>query len=324
MEPDVAIQVEHLTKSYPPQRRGADATLAVDDVSFSVGRGEVFGFLGPNGAGKTTTAQILTTLLPPSSGQARIMGYDVVRDRLDARRFMGVVPEVSNVYEEYSAWDNLVFSAKLYGLDGAARARQAELLLREFALWDRRASRAAEFSKGMKRRLCIAMGLMHGPSVVFLDEPTSGLDVQSTVGIRETIRRLKANGTTVFLTTHNMDEAARVCDRVAIIHRGRIAAVDSPRNLSSTVSTLVSVEVTFEGDGDWSAGLSSLSGVDEVTHEDRRWRLRTATAGKVIAAVVEWSRAQGIAIAAVNTVEPSLEDVFVALTAGPAPVAGAK
>ena len=288
--------------------------LAVNEVSFSVGAGEVFGFLGPNGAGKTTTVQMLTTLMRATSGHASVMGHDVARQPLEARRVMGIVPEVSNIYEEYSAWDNLIFTAKLYGLGRSDREQHAESLLREFDLWERRASRSAGFSKGMKRRLCLAMGLMHRPSVVFLDEPTSGLDVQSTIAIRETIRRLKAQGSTVFLTTHNMDEAARVCDRVAIIHRGTLAAIDTPRNLSAAATRLVTVEIVFERDGEWTEALSALPTVSDVRHEAERWKLRTAAPAKVIPALLDWSRSQGLVISAINTVEPSLEEVFLHLT----------
>jgi ABC-2 type transport system ATP-binding protein len=158
------------------------------------------------------------------------------------------------------------------------------------------------------------MGLMHDPRVLFLDEPTSGLDVQSSIAIRDTIRRLKAGGTTIFLTTHNMDEAARVCDRVAVIHRGRLAAVDTPLNLAAAASSLVTIEVFFERDGDWAAELSRVPSVTEVVREGERWKLRTAVPSQVIPAVVDWSRAQGLAISALNTVSPSLEEVFVQLT----------
>jgi len=214
----VAIEADRLTKRYRAEQRDGPGVLAVDRVNFSVAAGEVFGFLGPNGSGKTTTLRILTTLTRITSGRALVMGHDVATERLTVRRLIGIVPEVSNVYDEYSAWDNLLFTARLYGMARRLREERATLLLQQFDLWDRRASRAAEFSKGMRRRLCLAMGLVHQPRVLFLDEPTSGLDVQSARAIRDTVRALKAAGTTVFLTTHNMDEAARVCDRVAIIH----------------------------------------------------------------------------------------------------------
>jgi ABC-2 type transport system ATP-binding protein len=276
--------------------------------------GEVFGFLGPNGAGKTTTVHILTTLIRASGGRASVLGEDVERNPLAVRRVIGIVPEVSNIYEEYSAWDNLIFTARLYGLGRVVREERAQELLTRFDLWDRRASRTAGFSKGMKRRLCIAMGLMHGPRVLFLDEPTSGLDVQSSIAIRDTITRLKAGGTTVFLTTHNMDEAARVCDHVAVIHRGRLAAVDTPQNLGAAASSLITVEVFFERDGDWATGLAGLPSVTEVVREGKRWKLRTAAPSQLISAVVDWSRAQGLTISALNTVSPTLEEVFVQLT----------
>jgi len=313
----VAIEADRLTKRYRAERRDGPGVLAVDRVSFSVAAGEVFGFLGPNGAGKTTTLRILTTLARITSGRALVMGHDVATERLTVRRLIGIVPEVSNVYDEYSAWDNLLFTARLYGMARRLREERATLLLQQFELWDRRASRAAEFSKGMKRRLCLAMGLVHQPRVLFLDEPTSGLDVQSARAIRDTVRALKAAGTTVFLTTHNMDEAARVCDRVAIIHHGRLAAVDTPRHLSAAASRLIAVEVTLDDRRDWSGQLAELPDVCAVERDEDRWRLRTAAPASVISAVLDWSRTRGLTINAMNTVAPSLEEVIVHLTPGP-------
>lgn len=179
-----AIEVEGLTKIYGQGQRGVKPVLAVDHVSFQVRQGETFGFLGPNGAGKTTTINILTTLLPPTTGAARVMGYDVAREAYRVREQIGIVPEISNIYEEYSAWDNLMFTGRLYGVSRIERERRAEELLSLFGLWEKRSVLSESFSKGMKRRLCLAMGLMHHPRLLFLDEPTSGLDVHSVLVIR--------------------------------------------------------------------------------------------------------------------------------------------
>jgi len=309
-----AIEVEGLAKTYNEGRRGVAPVKAVDGVSFTVRCGETFGFLGPNGAGKTTTINILTTLLPPSGGTARVMGHDVVTDAYGVREEIGIVPEISNIYEEYAAWDNLMFTGRLYGVPRRERERQAEDLLRAFSLWEKRDVLSVGFSKGMKRRLCLAMGLMHRPHVLFLDEPTSGLDVQSVLVIRDMIRRLRAEGVTIFLTTHNIEEASQSCDRVAIISYGHLAAVDSPENLKATFAGMQSVEVAFTGGDAGAAGLETLPGVHEVRRNGDKWRLYTDVPGQVIPAVVDCARSCHLTIASLNTLGPSLEEVFVKLT----------
>ena len=311
---DQAIEVAELAKTYNEGQRGVTPVRAVDRISFAVHRGETFGFLGPNGAGKTTTINILTTLIPPSGGTSRVMGHDVVTDAYGVREEIGIVPEISNIYEEYSAWDNLMFTARLYGVPKGERERQAQELLRAFGLWEKRSVLSAGFSKGMKRRLCLAMGLMHRPHVLFLDEPTSGLDVQSVLVIRDMIQRLRAEGVTIFLTTHNIEEASQSCDRVAIINYGKLAAVDSPNNLRAAFSGMQSVEVAFRN-GDASAvDLGALPSVREVRHNGDKWRLYTDAPGAVIPAVVDWSKASGLDIASLNTLGPSLEEVFIKMT----------
>jgi ABC-2 type transport system ATP-binding protein len=308
-----AIEVEGLTKIYGQGRRGVTPVLAVDHISFAVRQGETFGFLGPNGAGKTTTINILTTLLPPTEGAARVMGHDVVKHSYGVREEIGIVPEISNIYEEYSAWDNLMFTARLYGVPRAERERRAKELLTAFSLWEKRDTLSEGFSKGMKRRLCLAMGLMHRPRVLFLDEPTSGLDVQSVLVIRDIIRRLRDEGVTIFVTTHNIEEASQFCNRVAIIARGHIAAVDTPENLKATFQGMQSVEVAFCDECD-AAALSGLSGVREARRFGDKWRLYTDAPGMVIPVVVDWARQQGLTIASLNTLGPSLEEVFVQIT----------
>jgi len=201
MSPESAVEVSNLTKYY-------DDLLAVDHVNFEVKRGEIFGFLGPNGAGKTTTIRMLTSLTKPSGGTAKIFGYDILNETLAAKRFMGIVPEISNVYDDLSAWDNLMFTGELYQVTKTEREKRAKDLLEMFGLHDRRNEKAKVFSKGMKRRLTIAMGLINNPQLLFLDEPTSGLDVQSVLIIRDIVRELNQKGVTIFLTTHNIEEAS--------------------------------------------------------------------------------------------------------------------
>ena len=205
-----AIEARNLTKYF-------DKFLAVDHINFSVERGEIFGFLGPNGAGKTTTQRMLTTLLTPTGGDININGHALDHDAYPVKRQMGLVPEESNVYTELTAWDNMMFTGRLYRMGKAGRADRAKELLETFGLWEKRDVKAENFSKGMRRRLSIAMAIIHKPLLLFLDEPTPGLDAQSARAIQVLIRELSAEGTTIFLTTHQIEEANQLCDRIAII-----------------------------------------------------------------------------------------------------------
>ena len=215
-----AIITNELTKEYK-------TVLAVDRISFSVEPGEVFGFLGPNGAGKTTTIRMLTGQLLPTSGTARVAGFDIVQDREALKQQIGVVFEYQNLYERLSARDNLNFMRRLYGV---SRDRVDEVL-DLVGLADRANERLTNYSNGMKQRLLIARGILHDPKIVFMDEPTRGLDPGIALEIRRLITRLAQAGRTLFLTTHYMEEADRLCDRVAILDRGRIVALDTPEKL---------------------------------------------------------------------------------------------
>ncbi len=217
-----AIEVHHLTRDYNGLR-------ALDGISFSVAPGEIFGFLGPNGAGKTTTIKILTGQLRPTSGWARVAGCDVVNDREQLKPQIGVVFEHQNIYERLSARANLVFVARLYGVNTG----RVDEVLSQVGLFDRARERTRRFSNGMKQRLLIARALLHRPKVLFLDEPTRGLDPNVARDIRAFISELSHQGATVFLTTHYMEEADRLCDRVAILDRGRIVAMDVPEQLKA-------------------------------------------------------------------------------------------
>ncbi len=217
-----AIQVRDLTRDYNGRR-------AVDHISFDVEPGEVFGFLGPNGAGKSTTINMLTGQLRPTSGTAQVMGCDVVRDRERLYPHIGLVFEYQNVYERLSAYDNLLFAARLYGME----KRRVDEVLAQVGLTERSHDRVKTYSNGMKQRLLIARALMHKPSVLFLDEPTRGLDPNVARDIRALVIDLARQGVTVFLTTHYMEEADRLSDRVAIIYQGRIVALGTPAQLKS-------------------------------------------------------------------------------------------
>ena len=226
MDKNKVIQVSDLTKFY-------NGFLAVDHISFEVERGEVFGFLGPNGAGKTTTIRMLTGLSRPVKGKASVLGFDIESEIIKVKKHIGVVPKKSNLYDELTAFDNLVFMAKLYGVNPEERAKKAEELLKVFRLYERRDSLFSTFSRGMKRALTIAAALTHDPEIIFLDEPTVGLDVVAARSLRRLIGDLHKQGITVFLTTHYLEEADLLCDRVAVLVKGKILAVDTPESLKA-------------------------------------------------------------------------------------------
>jgi ABC-2 type transport system ATP-binding protein len=241
-DPVPAIEVSELTKRYGPPESGL---LAVDHISFQVHSGEVFGFLGPNGAGKTTTIRLLAGLSEPTAGQARVMGLDRSQHLPQIKKRIGVVPEVSNLYDELTAFANLVFSMQLYGVPRHERAPRAEELLARFRLAEKRDTPFAKLSRGMKRALTIAAALAHRSALLFLDEPTTGLDVLSARSLRQMIAGLREEGVTVFLTTHYLEEAERLCDRIALLVRGRIVALDTVAALKAQVQEGAAVEVTL-------------------------------------------------------------------------------
>lgn len=288
---------------------------ALSQVSFSVSEGETFGFLGPNGAGKTTTIRILTGISPPTEGTARIFGKDIVRETIAARRQMGIVHETSNIYTDLTAWQNLMFTAEMYHVGRKEREKRGAELLDLFGLSERKNDKTNGFSKGMKRRLTLAMGLINDPRLLFLDEPTSGLDVQSNLIIRDVIRDLNGKGVTVFLTTHNIEEANITCDRVAIVNHGRIAAIDSPERLKKTIQSVQSVEVAFDLHPPADvAGLEQIPAVTEVIKQGDKFRLFTHDPPAVIEGVMAFAAQRGGRVISVNTLGPSLEDVFIRLT----------
>jgi ABC-2 type transport system ATP-binding protein len=303
-----AIEVLHLTRRF-------DRLVALNDISFSVREGETFGFLGPNGAGKTTTIRILTGITVPTSGSTRIFGRDIVKDTIAARRTMGIVHETSNIYTDLTAWQNLMFTAQLYDVPKSQREKRGRELLDLFGLWERKDDRSGGFSKGMKRRLTLAMGLINDPRLIFLDEPTSGLDVQSNLIIRDVIRDLTAQGVTVFLTTHNIEEANLTCDRVAIINRGTIAAIDAPEKLKATIQSVQSVEAALDPVPVLAVDdLGRIPTVSEVRKIGDKFRLITEDPPAVIDGVVAYAKRENSRVISMSTYGPSLEDVFIRLT----------
>jgi len=301
-----AVEVNQLTKKF-------GSLAAVNNISFEVKKGEFFGFLGPNGAGKTTTIRMLTGIIKPTSGNISVMGYDLRKQTLKAKQLMGIIPEVSNAYIDLNAWDNMMFQGELYGLKKALRIQRSQQLLKEFELIDRKNQLVKYYSKGMKQRLIICMALLSQPEILFLDEPTSGLDVHSTKIIRTKIKDFNASGTTIFLTTHNMEEANQLCDRIAIINNGVIAAINTPEYLKLATKKLQSVIVAFDG----SITMDDLSGIDYVSRVDKtgdKFQLYTKNPGELVFSLVDLARDRDLKILNLNITTPNLEDVFLQLT----------
>jgi ABC-2 type transport system ATP-binding protein len=303
----LAIEVKNLTKHY-------GKLLAVNHISFQVKEGELFGFLGPNGAGKTTTQRVLTGVIEANDGNAEIMGYDIQKEAFHAKSMMGIVPEMANPYIDLSAWDNLMLMGQLYGVSQERRKEKATLLLKMFELYERRNQKVKIFSKGMKQRLLLGMALISEPRILFLDEPTAGLDVQSAHFIRNLIGELNGEGITVFLTTHNLEEANQLCHRIAIIDHGKIATIDSPQNLRQAFQKMQSVEIGFTAPFDKIDLLEKLAAVSEVKKMGNIFRLYTKDPSRVIQELTNFAQAQNLRFTTLNTLGPSLEEVFIKIT----------
>lgn len=289
--------------------------VAVDGVSFSVQEGEVFGFLGPNGAGKTTTIRMLVGLTRPTSGEAYVNGVSILKDPVKAKETVGVVPEASNLYGELTARENLIYMAQLYGLPKKEWEQRADELLKDFGLSERRDSRFQGFSRGMKRRLTIAAALVHRPRLLFLDEPTTGLDVMSARGLRQVIKKLKEKGVTVFLTTHLIQEADELCDRVAIIVKGKIRMIDTPENLRNQVRETEVLEIKPQSLPDsMPKELESLPGVEKAILMEDKIHLLGQSVHQAIPQIINYLSEKKIQILSIQTLTPSLEDAFVKLT----------
>jgi len=295
-------------------KRFGDVT-AVAGVSFDIQKGEILGFLGPNGAGKTTTVRMLTGVLQPTEGTATIEGHDIRKEPLLSRAHLAVVPEEANVYLDLTLWQNVMLMAQLHGVPRIDRMSRAERLFDALGLAERKNKKARTLSKGLRQRLMVATAIVTEPAVLFLDEPTSGLDVQSARLIRGMVRGLNQKGLTIFLTTHNMDEAEEMCSRVAIINKGQIVATDVPDRLRSAMQSSQYVEVSFSAAAA-SAGnvLESLRGVSRASSRDKLVRLYTETPGRVAMEVVRFAENRGLEIRHLCTGKPSLEDIFLHFT----------
>ena len=300
------IQALNLTKIF-------GKSTAVDHISFDVCEGEIFGFLGPNGAGKTTTTRMLTGVIPPDAGTATILGHDIRSEPVLAKQGFGVVPETSNAYTDLTAWQNLMLMGELYGLDRSRAVQRSSDLLGTVGLLERKDQKVMAYSKGMKQRLILAMALIHEPELLFLDEPTSGLDVQSTQMILSLLRDLNRQGSTIFLTTHNMEEANRLCNRVGIIRAGKMVAIDAPEKLKMAIDRVHTIEVSFDREVSGDA-LAGLKGVTSADRTGDKWQITTQDKDATIRSLVTFSQQNSATIVTLNTLSPSLDDAFLRLT----------
>ena len=315
------VEAERLCRTYRTHigtvRRRAKDIEAVRGVSFEIEKGELFGLLGPNGAGKTTTIKMLITLLIPTSGSARVLGFDVVKNAREVRKRIGYVfGGERGVYERLSGYDNLRYFAELYGVPGREQKRRIESLLELVGLEGREHERAEGYSRGMKQRLHIARGLLHDPEVVFLDEPTIGLDPVGARELRATIASLTEAGKTILLTTHYMFEADALCDRIAVITKGKIVAEGTPDQLKGRVTSGSVTEVEVYGlPGETVERLRRLEGVLAVWIEERDQAqvlgVQTRADTQLTAAIL--GHLDGANVGRVSHREPTLEDAYVAL-----------
>ena len=308
MKDQCSISVSGLAKRFGD-------VVAVESVTFEVREGELFGFLGPNGAGKTTTINMLTGLARPNAGTFRIAGIDCSRNPKAAQHLMGIVPDESNLYPELTGFENLCFCGALYGMPREARETRARELLETFGLTKAAERKFGGYSKGMKRKLTIAAGIIHQPPILFLDEPTTGIDVASARQIRQLIADLNAGGTTILLTTHYIEEAERLCRRIAFIVQGRIVRVDSVENLMRETQGLHRVEFAV------SNGAPALCGVILAAFPALRCKdlssnlLRVESPEPVrIGPLVRLIEDSGAEVSEARKIHPSLEDVFVHIT----------
>jgi len=300
MQQKPIVQVEHLRKVY-------GSTVAVDDISFEVYQGEIFGMVGPNGAGKTTTIECIEGLRPPDSGHIRVLGLDPHRDGYALRSRIGIQLQESVLQDRMKVWEALDLFASFY-----PHSVDWEPLLEQLGLADKRNTPFAKLSGGQKQRLFIALALVHDPEVVFLDELTTGLDPQARRAMWDLVRQIRERGKTVFLTTHFMEEAERLCDRVAIIDRGRIVALDTPENLIRMLSAEHRVVFTVDGPFE-SQRLSKLTGVTRVETIGERVIVYGRGDG-LVGEVVNALTTSGTRFRDLRTEQPNLEDVFLALT----------
>ncbi len=306
------LQVQGLEKRFMPED-----ILAVKDVSFEIQQGEIFSLLGPNGAGKTTTISMISGLLAPTAGDAIVDGSSISKDPMGVRRVIGVVPQEIALYDELSALQNLAFWGRMYGLYGSALKERMRVVLEQVSLADRAKDRVKTYSGGMKRRLNIAVGLLHAPKVVFMDEPTVGIDPQSRRKILDTVMELNRAGMTVLYTTHYMEEAEELSDRVGIIDHGELIALGTQKELTQSVGEHESLTLHL-GEGEsgspLAAALEGAPGVIKATAVDGDVVLVVVEAEEVLPGAISQASQLGLRVRSIDIQEPNLEAVFLNLT----------
>jgi len=307
-----AIVVEKLRKQFDPPK----GPVAVDDVSFQIDEGEIFSLLGPNGAGKTTTISILSCLLRPDSGEARVGGFSVTREADEVKRLIGVVPQDIALYEDLSGRENLMFWGRMYGMSGAQLNKRVDEVLELIGLVDRQKDRVEKYSGGMKRRVNIGAALLHKPRFLYLDEPTVGIDPQSRRSILDGVKDLNAAGVTVLYTTHYMEEAQELSDRIGIMDQGVMVAVGTQADLVRMVGEQTRIDLALDRHGAALAGQwREFPGVSTVSEpEDGRVWLLVDDANTLMPRLFDSARTAGARITEINLAEPNLEMVFLHLT----------
>jgi len=304
------LQVQNLVKKY------GDFT-AVNGISFDIKEGEIFSLLGPNGAGKTTTISMLSTLYTPTSGDAIIGGHSVTKDPMAVRQVIGVVPQDIALYEDLTAQENLVFWGQMYGLSGKPLTARVDEVLEQIGLTDKAKNRVKTYSGGMKRRVNIGVGLLHKPRLLFMDEPTVGIDPQSRRAILDTVKDLNRQGMTLLYTTHYMEEAQELSDRVGIIDHGELIALGTQKELTQQVGESETLILHIGENDDPEALATSLKGIKDVLEAnatDHQVSIITPGAEEVLASVVSNANERGIKIRSIDIREPNLEAVFLHLT----------
>jgi len=288
---------------------------AVDSVSFQVETGEIFGFLGPNGAGKSTTINMLTTLMKPSSGEARVCGYDVCKNANEVRRNVGVVPQEYTADEDMTGRENIILCADLYGLPRSISRPHAEELLKLVELTDAANRRVSTYSGGMRRRLELASGLINYPKLLFLDEPTLGLDVQTRAAVWSYIRTLKQQyRMTLFLTTHYLEEADALCDRIAIIDHGHIVRIGTPEELKASIGGDVIVIGVDEEEPDISALVAQIKQVKEVKRSKDGYRIKAEHGDEATPEIIDLIRSKGLHVTKIALTRPTLDEAYLEYT----------
>lgn len=306
------IEVHNLEKQYTPT-----AEKAVKGISFAIKQGEIFSLLGPNGAGKTTTISMISCLLSPTAGDALVAGHSIRRDPMKVKQTIGVVPQEIALYDTISARENLVFWGRMYGLSGAKLQGRITTTLKIAGLEDRAGDKVETFSGGMKRRLNIAVGLLHEPKVLYMDEPTVGIDPQSRRRILDTVKELNQQGLTVLYTTHYMEEAEELSDRIGIIDHGQLIAMGTQQELTQTVGQFDTIVAQMDGEMETAAllaGVSQLPGVHKADGTVGHLIVQANDAKQTLPHLLNWSDGQGLHLRGVEIQEPNLEAVFLHLT----------